>query len=84
MTLLINNLIIDSFVQDKSSSLIKMIEEIFAWLPMASIIDEEIFVVHGGISDKTELEFLKAIDRHKVRLFSSLFTSEKYEIFSIG
>lgn len=51
--------------KDKSSSLIKMIEEIFAWLPMASVIDEEIFVVHGGISDKTELDFLKTIDRHK-------------------
>ncbi|GMT19037.1 hypothetical protein PFISCL1PPCAC_10334 [Pristionchus fissidentatus] len=51
--------------KDKSSSIIKMIEEIFAWLPMASIIDEEIFVVHGGISDKTEIQHLMAIDRHK-------------------
>ena len=39
--------------------------EIFQWLPLASIIDDQIYVVHGGISDTTELKELVLVKREK-------------------
>ncbi|XP_046585083.1 serine/threonine-protein phosphatase with EF-hands 2-like [Haliotis rubra] len=44
---------------------IKMFEEIFSWLPLATVIDDKVLVVHGGISEQVNLEALDHIDRHK-------------------
>lgn len=42
-----------------------LFDQIFAYLPLASLIDSRIYVVHGGISDKTSLEELARIRRDK-------------------
>lgn len=42
-----------------------LFDQIFAYLPLAALIDSKIYVVHGGISDKTSLEELSRIRRQK-------------------
>ena len=44
----------------------RMFEELFSWLPLATVIDDQVLVVHGGVSDLVDLEVLAKIDRHKV------------------
>jgi hypothetical protein len=39
--------------------------EVFQWLPLASLIDDQIYVVHGGISDSTSLKDLGVVKREK-------------------
>ncbi|XP_072480229.1 serine/threonine-protein phosphatase with EF-hands 2 [Notamacropus eugenii] len=46
--------------------ILKMLQEVFCWLPLATIIDEKVLIIHGGISDKTNLELLEKLERHKI------------------
>jgi hypothetical protein len=39
--------------------------EVFSWLPLASLVDNKIYVVHGGISDRTLLKDVSKIKREK-------------------
>ena len=50
--------------------MIRLFEEVFSWLPLATVIDDQIFVCHGGISDTIDLDTLSRIDRHRVTVFS--------------
>lgn len=44
----------------------KLIEEAYRWLPLGSIVNNRILIVHGGISDTTDLDLIKSLDRGKV------------------
>lgn len=53
---------------------------LFASLPLASIIQTQtnrVFVVHGGISDQTDLDYLKS-DNLKRRLYERLTVPSSY------
>jgi len=53
-------------VQIHATKLLRLYRDIFSWLPLATVIDNKILVCHGGISDKTDLDYLTSIDRHQV------------------
>ncbi|KAK0143459.1 Serine/threonine-protein phosphatase with EF-hands 2 [Merluccius polli] len=45
--------------------ILKLLQKIFSWLPLATVIDQKVLVLHGGISDTTDLCVLARVDRHK-------------------
>ena len=53
-------------VQAHSHEILQLFQDIFSLLPVATVIDGKILIVHGGISDQTDLDFLSSIERHKV------------------
>uniref|UniRef100_A0A3P8UL11 Serine/threonine-protein phosphatase n=1 Tax=Cynoglossus semilaevis TaxID=244447 RepID=A0A3P8UL11_CYNSE len=46
--------------------ILKLLKKIFCWLPLATVIDHKVLVVHGGISDATDLDTIARVDRHKM------------------
>uniref|UniRef100_A0A3Q3VP65 Serine/threonine-protein phosphatase n=1 Tax=Mola mola TaxID=94237 RepID=A0A3Q3VP65_MOLML len=54
-------------LQVHGKKILKLLQKIFSWLPLATVIDHKVLIVHGGISDKTDLDTLSRVDRHKVR-----------------
>ncbi|XP_010119946.1 PREDICTED: serine/threonine-protein phosphatase with EF-hands 2 [Chlamydotis macqueenii] len=47
--------------------ILKMIQNVFCWLPLATLIDQKVLIIHGGISDTTDLDMLEKIKRNKPR-----------------
>nr|XP_055056755.1 serine/threonine-protein phosphatase with EF-hands 2 [Misgurnus anguillicaudatus] len=45
--------------------ILKLLQKIFSWLPLVTVIDHRVLVVHGGISDSTDLALIARVDRHK-------------------
>uniref|UniRef100_A0A8C3LKR5 Serine/threonine-protein phosphatase n=1 Tax=Chrysolophus pictus TaxID=9089 RepID=A0A8C3LKR5_CHRPC len=45
------------------------LREIFSWLPLATLVNNKVLIVHGGISDTTDLDSLKLLERNKVMMF---------------
>ena len=52
--------------------ILRLIEEVYRYLPLASIVNTTAFVVHGGISDHIDLEKLEKLDRSKVTFFFNI------------
>ncbi|RZF40750.1 hypothetical protein LSTR_LSTR011834 [Laodelphax striatellus] len=48
-----------------SERLLKQIDTVYRWLPLGTIVNGKVLVVHGGISDITDLEWIKRVDRSK-------------------
>ncbi|XP_017488665.1 PREDICTED: serine/threonine-protein phosphatase rdgC-like, partial [Rhagoletis zephyria] len=59
--------LIDLFRKKKRNAekLMIMIEEVYRWLPLGTIVNNRVLIVHGGISDTTDLDMIKSIDRGK-------------------
>lgn len=55
----------------------------FCWLPLATLIDQKVLIIHGGISDTTDLDMLEKIQRDKVG-FISLLLQETPELLICG
>lgn len=53
-------------LQHNAERLLKLIEEVYRWLPLGTIVNNRVLVVHGGISDSTDLDLIKSLDRGKV------------------
>ncbi|TKS69636.1 Serine/threonine-protein phosphatase with EF-hands 1 [Collichthys lucidus] len=47
--------------------ILQLFQDVFSLLPVATVIDGKVLIVHGGISDQTDLDFLSTIERHKVK-----------------
>ncbi|CAB0014056.1 unnamed protein product, partial [Nesidiocoris tenuis] len=45
--------------------LLKLIETVYRWLPLGTLVNNKVLIVHGGISDSTDIETIKNIDRQK-------------------
>ncbi|KAG7251288.1 hypothetical protein CRUP_005102, partial [Coryphaenoides rupestris] len=45
--------------------ILKLLQKVFSWLPLATVIDGKVLVVHGGISDTTDLDVIARMERHK-------------------
>ncbi|XP_045388793.1 serine/threonine-protein phosphatase with EF-hands 2 [Lemur catta] len=46
--------------------ILRTLQDVFRWLPLATLVDEKVLILHGGVSDTTDLELLDKLDRHKI------------------
>lgn len=58
------------FAQHNAERLLKLIEEVYRWLPLGTIVNNRVLVVHGGVSDSTDLDLIRSLDRGKVNILS--------------
>lgn len=56
---------IHSSTQHNAERLLKHIEGVYRWLPLGTIVNNRVLVVHGGISDSTDLDLIRSLDRGK-------------------
>uniref|UniRef100_G3RZB9 Serine/threonine-protein phosphatase n=1 Tax=Gorilla gorilla gorilla TaxID=9595 RepID=G3RZB9_GORGO len=47
--------------------ILQILEELYAWLPIGTVVDNEILVIHGGISETTDLNLLHRVERNKMK-----------------
>ena len=53
-------------IQKNAGKIVRLFQDVFSWLPLVSIIDQKVWVSHGGISDQTSISYIEKINRHKV------------------
>ncbi|XP_008067254.1 serine/threonine-protein phosphatase with EF-hands 2 [Carlito syrichta] len=46
--------------------ILRTLQDVFRWLPLATLVDEKVLILHGGVSDMTDLKLLDKLDRHKI------------------
>lgn len=56
---------VQSKYRRNSEKLLKLIETVYRWLPLGTIVNNKVLIVHGGISDTTDLDLIKSLDRGK-------------------
>ncbi|XP_010592482.1 serine/threonine-protein phosphatase with EF-hands 2 [Loxodonta africana] len=59
--------------------ILKTLQDVFSWLPLATLVDEKVLILHGGVSDMTDLELLAKLDRHKIVSTTRCKTRKKSE-----
>ncbi|XP_037991069.1 serine/threonine-protein phosphatase with EF-hands 2 [Motacilla alba alba] len=68
--------------------ILRMFQNVFCWLPLATLIDQKVLIIHGGISDTTDLDMLEKIQRDKfisvLRLKKRKESSRKPQIEAIN
>ncbi|XP_063166813.1 serine/threonine-protein phosphatase with EF-hands 2 [Candoia aspera] len=52
--------------KDHANRILKALKKVFSSLPLATLVDKKVLIVHGGVSDKTSLEQLAKIERCKI------------------
>ncbi|XP_021265055.1 serine/threonine-protein phosphatase with EF-hands 1 isoform X2 [Numida meleagris] len=60
-----------------SRTILYHLQDIFSWLPLATVINNKVLVVHGGISDTTDLDSLNLIQRNKLKTLMKIPKSER-------
>ncbi|NXY44147.1 PPE1 phosphatase, partial [Ceuthmochares aereus] len=53
--------------KDHGKQILCLLQDVFSWLPLATIIDSKVLILHGGISDTTDLDFLNTLERNKLK-----------------
>ncbi|XP_027759400.1 serine/threonine-protein phosphatase with EF-hands 1 [Empidonax traillii] len=53
--------------KEHSPQILYLLRDVFSWLPLATIIDKKVLILHGGISTTTDLDFLKTLKRNKLK-----------------
>lgn len=61
-----NYYLLNIIFQTHGKKILKILKDVFCWLPLATLVDEKVLILHGGVSDMTDLELLAKLDRHKV------------------
>lgn len=65
--------LVNKFSQNTNGRhLLAIVDTIFSLLPLAHVIDENVVVIHGGISDKFDLDRLRKINRRLYRTLTGL------------
>ncbi|XP_061220569.1 serine/threonine-protein phosphatase with EF-hands 1 isoform X2 [Neopsephotus bourkii] len=53
--------------KEYGDQILRLLQDVFSWLPLATIINNKVLILHGGISNTTDLDFLNALERNKVK-----------------
>nr|XP_020644775.1 serine/threonine-protein phosphatase with EF-hands 1 [Pogona vitticeps] len=48
-------------------TILHLLQDVYSWLPLATVIDSKVLIVHGGISNTTDLHFLNLFQRSKLK-----------------
>lgn len=51
--------------QRQAPKIIQATEDLYSWLPLGTLIDNKVLVVHGGVSSTTDLKAIANVDRHQ-------------------
>ncbi|XP_074155971.1 serine/threonine-protein phosphatase with EF-hands 1 isoform X1 [Sminthopsis crassicaudata] len=49
------------------AKILHLLEEVYTWLPIGTLIDKKVLVIHGGIADNTDLNMLEQMKRNRMR-----------------